>query len=521
MPKHELSISSVFETLVKISATTKRKEKDALMSSVASSATAHEFFKLATDKRANLWVTVPNLDGIYFKGKKQPADLDKRWKQFKELYHSLSSRHVTGAKAIEQVKTFIASCNNEAPLNEATWYAGAINRHLNIGVSDSSLKKIWPDLVSDFAVQLAESLYDQKTMQIVKKVKDAIKFPCVDEPKLDGVNASLVSFDFSGSVFSRANKAMPALQPWFDAFSSVLKSVSAKGLVPKDFVLNGEFKADLHKDDPKNWKSSWGKTIALCHAGIKAEGFDEKNIDAYSAICLKRDMYFTIYNCYPFETYSKGSWDVRYGDVNDRGSRSWLCAQFAAAMRKKFPNLRVYVIDQELCHNVAELKKANARWLKEKAEGSMIKSCEGICELERGTYFIKWKQYAKIDAVILGVNRGTGKYANSGGTFACYLPGKDDIVNVTCRTEQVRDWAMKNKDLISGYYLEVVEDGADDDVAKTRNPILARFRNDVPPMPAPEVVKLFDRFKDKLKTDKPKRRLSVSDFNQVTSSFNM
>jgi hypothetical protein len=530
MAKRDLNIEQLFETLVEIHGTTKRKEKDALMLSLKDSKLAYDFFSLAVDKRINLWVTAPELGALYFKGKKTLADFEKRWETFKKLYEALRSRKITGSAAIQATTLFITSCSNEAPTFEATWYAGAIDRHLNIGVSSASLRKIWPDLVSDFAVQLAESLYDQKTMTVVSSVAKDVQYPCVDEPKLDGLNISIVGLLSNKTCmgFSRANKPFPAFQAVYDAYLDVLKQAVAKGLVPGDFVLNGEVKAALHKDDPKNWKSSWGKTNALCHAGIKAEGFDIKHIDDYSKTCIARDLTITLYNCYPVASYATGTWDVRYGNVNDKGSRSWLCAAFAKAIMTRNPGIKVNVIEQRACNNLKELKAAHKYWISQKAEGSMIKSCTGICELERGTHFIKWKQYRKFDAIIIGVKRGNGKYSETGGTLTVYMPKNKGtalaIADVTCRTEDERNWAWQNRFAIAGYSLEVVEDAGDDDVASTRNPILARFRNDVPPKTLEQMLKLVTHFKDhpKLKgVELPKKQLSAASFNKVTASFNL
>jgi hypothetical protein len=511
---HELT--HLFETLGKIRDTTKRKEKDAFMSSLAKSKFAKQFFTLAVDKRANLWVTAPDLKSIYFKGKRGPVDYDHRLDEFKKLFSDLSRRRVTGSAAIKRALDFIASCSNEAPTFEATWYAGAIDRHLNIGVSSASLHKVWPDLVNDFAVQLAESLYDQKTMTVVEKVKKTIVYPCVVEPKLDGISGSLVSLVSSTTAYSRGNSAFPALRPWCDAFEQVLSQIAGRGngMIDRQFVLNGEFKADLHPDDPKNWNSSWGKSMALCHAGIKPTGYDPTTIDAYVRTCLRRDLYFTVYNCYPASLYTSESWDVRYGSNDEKYTRSWFSKQFVLAMRKLHPELRVDFIPQIVCSTFEEAQAANKHWVDLGYEGSMIKDCSAPCILDRGTWFIKNKQYKKVDAVILGVNLGTGKYANVGGALVCRL-ASGEKANVTCRTEAVRNWAGKNKELLAGFQLEVIADGASEQTGIIRNPILKRFRADVKPITLDKVAVWCRQFKLPI----PTKQLTTAEFNRVAYSF--
>lgn len=517
-----ISIAKVFETLGKIRATTKRKAKTDLLESLKKSSVAHEFFMLACDKSINLWVTAPDVDNIFFSGKRLPGDMDKRWETFKKLFVALHERKITGAKAVEAVAKFIASCNNEAPFHEATFYAGAINRHLNIGIADSAISKVWPDLVSDFAVQLAESLYNQTSGQIVPSVRDHIlgHWPITSEPKQDGLNAStIVEVGADRSVMSRSNNAFGALDPWAEALQAAVTTACKKGFKHKHFVFNGEFKAARHADDPKNWKSSWGKTNALCHAGINANGFDVDNIDEYSATCLKRDMVYIIYNCYPFETYSTGKWDMPYGNGSlPDMSRSLLIKRFVSYVNKHFPNVRVEMIEQRLCYNMNDLKAAHVYWTRQlKAEGSMLKRTDAGVTLDRTADFAKWKQYRTRDAVILGVLPGSGKYKSTAGSFICYLPDIDDTAKVTCRTEEVRAFAWKNRDIIAGYKIETRDDAGDVEVAKSRNPTLLRFRNDVAPVSSREVSALCHRFD----IVKPKAQLEPKRFEKITASIKL
>jgi hypothetical protein len=515
------SISKVFEVLGQIRATTKRKAKTDYLESLKKNPIAHEFFMLACDKSINLWVTAPDVDNIFFSGKRLPGDMDKRRDIFKKLFIALHERKITGAKAIEAVRKFISSCNNEAPFYEATCYAGAINRHLNIGVADSAISKVWPDLVSDFAVQLAESLYNQTSGQIVASVRDHIlgHYPITSEPKLDGLNATvIVEVGADRSVMSRSNNAFGALDPWAEALQAALTAATKKGFKYKHFCFNGEFKADRHVSDPKNWKSSWGKTNALCHAGINADGYDPANIDKYSRECLNRDMVYTIYNCYPFETYLTGKWDTPYGHHTMAGTRSALIKAFVSYVNKHFPGVRIEMIEQRLCHNMQDLKAANVYWTRQlKAEGSMLKRTDAGVTLDRTADFAKWKQYRTRDAIILGVLPGTNKYKGTAGSFICYLPDIDDTAKVTCRTEAVRDFAWKSKDIIAGYKIETRDDAGDTEVAKSRNPTLLRFRNDVAPVSEREVNALCHRFN----IPKPKAQLDPKRFLKITSSIKL
>jgi hypothetical protein len=232
---------------------------------------------------------------------------------------------------------------------------------------------------------------------------------------------------------------------------------------------------------------------------------------------LDKDLYFVVYNCYPVETYTKEdqTWDCEYGHKDLKGSRSWLFNQIIKGMKHVDKDLRVYSIDQKVVHTWDEAKEAHADNLDKGHEGSMIKKINAACVLDRTVAFIKWKVYKLVDAIILGVTRGTGKYENSGGALIVYIPAVDDTAKCTARTAEIREWAWANREVISGFNVEVTADGSDDTVAKIRNPILKRFRHDVAPMSPREVVALCHRFD----LPKPKSRITAVEYKKATASF--
>jgi hypothetical protein len=513
-----MSIARVFSTLSTINETSGSKNKESLLRQMSKHSVAHEFMKHATDKTINLWVTAPEESACpLWKGRNEIQDIEKRWEQFKKIFLSLSKREVTGKAAQTLLMNFIGSCSNVKPYYEGRWYIAAVNRHLNIGVGPAKIQSIWPDLVSDFGVQLAKSLYDQKTGKVVPKVKAAIKLPLVMEPKLDGMNVSIVSIGNEGMGYSRRNIALPSIHRWSTAFNKALKLMNKKGFTHKDFVINGEFKSDMRQTDPKGWKSSWGKTMALCHAGVTPTGYDPADVKPYDQECLDKDLYFVIYNCYPVSIYTDEdkTWNVPYGHTSMKGSRSWLLKQIVAAMKHIDPKLRIEVIEQKIAKTWVEAKEIHDSFIEEGHEGSMIKQINDPCVLTRGVSFVKWKVYKDVDAIILGVTKGTGKYVNSGGALVVYIPEIDDIAKCTARTEEIRRWFWDNKGSVSGFNVEISADGSDDSVAKIRNPVLKRFRYDVAPASPRDVIALCHRFG----IDKPISRITPAAFKAATASF--
>lgn len=522
------NIQQTFSTLSFISSTGGRRDKDSALMRLRDISQAKAIVALATDQFSNYWVTVDEAALPPAQGVQEPEAMQIRFHDFQQLCRELRDRGVTGDAARERVRVFLRSCSAGAPYQEQLWYARTLNRHLNIGVAGASISSVWPDLVSDFGVPLAESLYEQHTGKRVDSVYNTITFPLTIEPKLDGLNGSLVSSGERNGVFSRAEGTWPALARWSTALQKALRMLSqAAGKSVGDWVINGEFKATLQSDDPKNWKSSWGKSTAMCRAGLSPDGFDQEAISKHLRLCFERgDLVFTAYDVYPYATYKTGTFSELYGHYSIKGSRSARLRSLVAAMKKVDPSLPVVHVQQRLVSSWDEARVFHTEHLVDGHEGSMLKPMRP-CTLDRTSDIVKWKEYDLRDAVILAVTEGTGK--NRGvraGAFWCWFPDIDSVNKVTVRGNALKDWAWKNQDVVAGIKMEASEqiDGAHfragvritdkaeiARVADIRNPVLSRLRVDVPPLAFEQVQALCARFK--LPT--PVRQLTPAEYNRV------
>lgn len=514
-------VQQIFSSLVLISQTAAKKEKEAILRRLKDVPEAKKFTERATDPFGNYWLTVdPDVYADKFLGQADPELFAKRFQQFNNLCDQLRNRVITGGAAERAVAGFLSSCSNVAPYQEGSWYIAALNKHLNIGVANSAIGAVWPDLVSDFAVPLAESLYEQTTGKRNDDIFAKIQLPITIEPKLDGANGSLVyATDEKGGVFSRAEGQWPALMRWQRAFKQAVKNIGAR--VGKDltgWVLNGEFKASMHKEDPKNWNSSWGKTTALIRAGIKAGNYSDENISEYGRKCLDRgDLYFVAYDTYPYKAYASGEWSVIYGHKSMPNTRSAMCASIVAEMKRVDPTLPVQHVEQYRCNTWEEIEAWHERFLDEQHEGSMIKQ-DKPCVLDRTANIVKYKKYTYRDAIVIGVNEGTNSNKGKAGTFAVYYPDTDEVGKVTVRTNALKDWVWKYKDSIAGFKIESAEQYDKLKVSKARNPTLVRPRVDVAPHPIEEVAEICRRFN----LPEPKNiQMSAVNFRQAIGSFEL
>jgi hypothetical protein len=191
------------------------------------------------------------------------------------------------------------------------------------------------------------------------------------------------------------------------------------------------------------------------------------------------DLLFSIYEVYPASAHSK--------TFNcPRPARRKLFTAVVGGTKSK----AITAIEYVTVKNEAERVKAHQKFLARGEEGSIVRMPDvGVLADSRWRgNFVKVKAYSKEDGIILGVEEGEGRNAGKGGAFIVYLVEKKKISRVTVPTDAAKEWAWKNRSALHGFGVEVV--GAKDltgDANASRNPVLARFRDDQMPMGLKEV----------------------------------
>ena len=92
----------------------------------------------------------------------------------------LSSREMTGNKAIDTLRWILQSCSTD----DAKVIERIIKKDLRCGVSSSTVNKIWKDLVHEYPCMLASG-YDDKLV-------DKMPFPAFTQTKLDGMRFNAI-----------------------------------------------------------------------------------------------------------------------------------------------------------------------------------------------------------------------------------------------------------------------------------------------------------------------------------------
>lgn len=505
MKANNKTVRIALETFEKIASTTKRTEKERLLRSVVDNKVAKRLIVLALGPD-QFYIKPPKLNTI---PKKQRAigDYESAWLVFENVVSNLLSGKSVGNEARSEVLDLLSKLH-DLPLAQK-WFHAVLEKKLRMGV-DTTIQKVWPGLIVPFGVAKGIALVEQKSGKMVERAKKMVTFPAGSQPKKDGFN---VSFRCNletgkGVAVSSDNMELPVLKPWANAIAHILRSVislPSRGYSKVvNVIVDGEVEAhyDPEAKSDKAWNSGWGKAGALVKLGITKSGYDPSRITPEQYELLERDLRITLYDTYP-ELAHVETVDIAYrsryqttGAIVDNVQK--LCSKERPkgspyALRKRC----VSMIEMVTCRNWKELKVAHDAYVARGEEGSIIRLLDApvLANSRWRGNFVKWKEHAKIDVVILGVIEGTGSNEGRAGAFVGYIPATKKYTKVTVPSIAGKDAVWKKRNSIAGYWIEVVQQKD----AKTSNaatfPVLARFRHDQPPMPLAKVKKIAENSK--------------------------
>lgn len=487
----------VFDCFDAIAATTKRTEKRQLLASMAKSKTMHTLLSMVFGKH-KYYITAKSVEytGKASITKHRFSTTDDAVERFARICWLLHTNLISGNTAKEIVNEFFASVKKSKDIHKNThkWLLCVLDKNLRIGI-DTSVQEIFPDIIEVFGIPKGIALIEQKTGKMVPRAVKMISYPCDVEPKKDGFNISFVCDVENNAVkaVSSDNEELHALRNYAKAVLKALKkhideipSVFGKKIIVIDGEVESRFDPKKQSDSSR-WKSSWGKTSALCKAGIKKTGFDANSIDDEISKMIENDLRFTFYEAY------KNSAHHTLFEVKRSVRRAFFTkiARTAASIYKR--ETAFQAITYATCKSKKEMESAHQKNIENGEEGSIIRMPDVgvLADSKWRGNFVKYKAYANEDAVILGVVEGTGRNKGKAGAFWTYLPDKKQYTKVTVPGDLVKDWVWKNRHVLHGFWIEIV--GAQDTTAganASRNPVLARFRHDQLPMKLAAVQKL-------------------------------
>lgn len=189
----------ILNILDQLSQTTKRTEKESILSENRDNEVLQRAFYLAYSPDINFWIkktkTVNNPEVV--------IDLMKGMNWMVEF---VCSRRFTGKKAI----TFYGNVLSKMSLDDQEVLNRVISRDLRVGVSVATINKIWRDLIPTYPFMLAET--DMKN----------IVFPAYAQIKMDGCRVSVFREHDDFVIRTRNGSKIECLEILYPYFSDVL-----------------------------------------------------------------------------------------------------------------------------------------------------------------------------------------------------------------------------------------------------------------------------------------------------------
>lgn len=228
------------------------------------------------------------------------------------------------------------------------------------------------DLVG-FSAMLAHKYENQKSK---------INFPCIVQPKLDGIRCLTTSDGF----FSRGRKEFTSCVHIKEELASFFER-------NPEARLDGEFYTHEYKEDFEK----------ICKAVKKtAEKATPADIE------FQKKVQYHVYDTPRIKLYTEVD-------------------KFVDRQRELAHTFKDYkyikIVPTVIVQNEEEIITLKAKWIQEGYEGIMIRNMNSPYEGKRSYNLLKWKDFVDNEFIIVRVNEGNGKLVGHAGSFTFSLNG--------------------------------------------------------------------------------------------------
>lgn len=305
----------------------------------------------------------------------------------------LSSRVVTGHAAIEHLKGILESLSAD----DAKVVERIIQKDLKCGVSDSTVNKVWSNLIPEYPCMLA-SAYDQKLV-------DKVQFPAYVQLKLDGMRFNAIVRNGSVEFRSRNGKEIQIADTKFE--------------VPFQYIT-GFYKCNMMFDGELLVVDASGKSLDR----KTGNGILNKAVKGTQSPAEGAMVRATLWDAIPLESFEKGVDKEQY---KDRFAKLSNCFSDFRNTLLGVEHLISLAPTQQV-KSLDEAKVLFEQYLSAGQEGIILKTKNMIWENKRSKHQIKFKGELECDLKVVDWVEGTGK--NVGRMGALVLESADGLVRV-------------------------------------------------------------------------------------------
>jgi len=347
--------------------------------------------------------------------------IDGWWDKFFRMLDALAERSITGSDAERRIVEMMSF----APVESAVrWAARVLNRDLRAGFSISTTNNVFPGLIEEFLVQLAQP-YDPD--------KHELDGPWVAEEKLDGLRMATVE----ETPFTRNGKLITTVDPVLDDLSDILG-----GHVFDGEVMGGGDRGDF--DEASGQIRRKDGTVA-------------------------DDAVYHVFDVVPID-----QWRSRNTLVHSE--RNEMLRELIGRRKRKHV---VYVPHIGVGYNPtgAELLKLRDLMIKRGFEGLILKRDDMPYQFKRSRYLLKYKDFIDADGPIVGYYEGKNKYVGMLGGFEIMVDGVPTRFGSGYSDQQRKEFWSRRDDMV-GLMAEVQYQNKTKKNAKCRFPVFVRMRPD-------------------------------------------
>ncbi len=275
-----------------------------------------------------------------------------------KICKNLSTRSVTGLTA----KVFVCDLFENMTRSQQKWCLRILLKNLRCGVQSTTVNKIWPGLIAEFSVQLAETLSTRYENNKGIVINDHIAYPVRVEPKLDGLRCILVKHAGEVTMYTRSGNVLETLPR--------IKSLIE--MIPQgEFILDGEIMGTT-------WNDSASVVMSY-----------KKNKDDSSMV---------------FHVFDAMSFDDWRNQKNSLVLTERL--KFASDIVENIANPAIVTIPGRLVNNEIELLAAYAEDTSAGYEGIMVKDINAPYVFKRSSNIRKLKPTVTYEGIIVGHYEG-------------------------------------------------------------------------------------------------------------------
>jgi DNA ligase-1 len=316
-------------------------------------------------------------------------------------------------RKVEFLKKELSSYTQEV----CVWFLKGLDKNLGIGIKAKLINKVFPGLISDFEVMLAE----RQTRERFEKTFGNTEY-VYGNLKIDGIRClCFVEHDGSVKMYSRAGFVLQ------DSLTELIRKEIERNIDKfRGFVLDGEI-----------YSKRFHKLQRLIM---------RKNLTS-DTIGLRNSCRFAIFDAIPIDNYRYGQEE---GIVRTPLERR---IQYIEGLGTGYNFIR-FTKYLKIKADYTYVLRLMKYYLDKGYEGLMIKHPKSGYSFKRVYEWMKFKGKDDIDLEIIRCVEGEGKYKGSLGAIVVNFEGNEVSVG-TGFTDEERDWIWSIRSKIPGRVAEI------------------------------------------------------------------